>query len=933
LPKTHKTSLRTWYFKIKRINFHSVINFINFESMFKKYISLTAITTVLLNLLMGVNLAQAVPDPDFVITVDTNEMAGGSLADMFLVVTSGGGYNYNIDCNNDGVDEATGVNGDYLCDYGVDGLNTGAGVYTVRISDNSGAGTGFPRIYFSNGGERLKITSVDNWGTGTWTSFEEAFYGCSNLQINAGDRPILTGVTSMSKAFKDASILNADLNSWDVSNVQDFSEMFHSAYDFNGNIVDWDVSNGQNFSGMFAYAYDFDKDISGWDVSAGVNFSRMFSNADSFNRDIGGWDVALGQDFSSMFAGNILFNQDIGSWDTGSAQDMSYMFENTRVFNQDIGSWDTADVTDMRYMFNGAEFFNQDISGWDFTSLGFITYMFKDAVVFNQDISGWDVSGLNSLANLFEGAEAFNQDISSWDVSGVQYFGNMFDGAITFDQDISGWDMSSALQTYAMFNDATSFNQDISGWDVSSVNTMSQMFDGAIAFDQDISGWDVSGVSNMSQMFSGAINFDQDLGNWDVSSAAPGFGTGMDGMFQGVTLSMLNYNSLLTSWDALAVNPLVQLNGGNSRYCGVAVASHNNLVTPPPLGDGWTIVDGGAAVNCAPMITSNGGGVTADINLAENNTAVTTVTANEADAGDTLAYSITGGADQAKFNINPVSGALTFVSAPDFENPTDDGTNNTYIVEVTVTDDGVVPENDSQVITVTVTDVAESSGGSGIGFTGSGSSSSGSSSSSSSDDSSDSAGSCEATTYELELNFEVPADWFSDASADHEAYNALMSLAAKGVVNGSGEDHLANLDQAINRAEISKIVSIAREDTVMLGSSCEDNTDFTDLFTNEWYYGYVKNLEESKILNGHPDGSFKPGDNTLVAEAYKILAISFDLITKEEADAKAATDGVEWYVPYVEAVQAEITVPAFIETEMGANITRGDFFYLLNALM
>ncbi|MBO0763811.1 MAG: cadherin domain-containing protein, partial [Hyphomicrobiaceae bacterium] len=51
-------------------------------------------------------------------------------------------------------------------------------------------------------------------------------------------------------------------------------------------------------------------------------------------------------------------------------------------------------------------------------------------------------------------------------------------------------------------------------------------------------------------------------------------------------------------------------------------------------------------VNDPPVITSNGGGATAAISYAENGTAaVTTVTATDADAGQTLAYSLAGGAD------------------------------------------------------------------------------------------------------------------------------------------------------------------------------------------------------------------------------------------------------------------------------------------------
>ena len=104
-----------------------------------------------------------------------------------------------------------------------------------------------------------------------------------------------------------------------------------------------------------------------------------------------------------------------------------------------------------------------------------------------------------------------------------------------------------------------------------------------------------------------------------------------------------------------------------------------------------------------PDITSNGGGATAAINVNENTTAVTTVVATDAD-GTTPTYSIAGGTDAARFAIDGVSGALTFIAAPDYEVPTDSDFNNTYQVIVEATDG---TNTDSQTITVTVDNVNE----------------------------------------------------------------------------------------------------------------------------------------------------------------------------------------------------------------------------------
>jgi len=107
-----------------------------------------------------------------------------------------------------------------------------------------------------------------------------------------------------------------------------------------------------------------------------------------------------------------------------------------------------------------------------------------------------------------------------------------------------------------------------------------------------------------------------------------------------------------------------------------------------------------------PTITSNGGGATAAISFQENSiAAVTTVAAT----GSSKTFSITGGADAAKFEINADTGELKFVAAkfiagaPDFERPTFAG-NKAYEVIVTVSSGGLT---DTQTLAVKVTNVAE----------------------------------------------------------------------------------------------------------------------------------------------------------------------------------------------------------------------------------
>ena len=104
--------------------------------------------------------------------------------------------------------------------------------------------------------------------------------------------------------------------------------------------------------------------------------------------------------------------------------------------------------------------------------------------------------------------------------------------------------------------------------------------------------------------------------------------------------------------------------------------------------------DGGYNTNNPPVIDSS----TTTYSVLENQTSAFTVTASDAD-GDTLAYSISSGADSALMSINS-SGVVTFISSPDFEAPSDANTDNNYQITVTVSDGTLT---DSENFTVIVT--------------------------------------------------------------------------------------------------------------------------------------------------------------------------------------------------------------------------------------
>ena len=99
----------------------------------------------------------------------------------------------------------------------------------------------------------------------------------------------------------------------------------------------------------------------------------------------------------------------------------------------------------------------------------------------------------------------------------------------------------------------------------------------------------------------------------------------------------------------------------------------------------------------APVFTQASVSINVDENTASS---VYTAQATDSDPGDTLTYSISG-TDSSLFTINPSSGDLSFQSAPDYENPSDNGKDNTYDLSITATDSMVKQATQSLAITVT----------------------------------------------------------------------------------------------------------------------------------------------------------------------------------------------------------------------------------------
>ncbi|MDD5041968.1 MAG: S-layer homology domain-containing protein [Candidatus Peribacteraceae bacterium] len=129
---------------------------------------------------------------------------------------------------------------------------------------------------------------------------------------------------------------------------------------------------------------------------------------------------------------------------------------------------------------------------------------------------------------------------------------------------------------------------------------------------------------------------------------------------------------------------------------------------------------------------------------------------------------------------------------------------------------------------------------------------------------------------------------FNDVPSSHSYIAAIRWGKASGVLSGY-PDGTFQPDRTVNRAEFLKIVLAANDSDV---SSASEPTGFRDVNEDAWYASYIRYAKSQGIVQGYPDGSFKPEQPVNFAEALKMAYVALSI--SGDTSASGA-----WYEPYL----------------------------------
>jgi hypothetical protein len=247
---------------------------------------------------------------EFIFTVDTTQ--AGSASDTFVLPLQNGATSMTVYWGDGNSDVITTYNQAELTH-----VYASSGTYQISCDGQ------FHGVYFAQSGDRLKVSSIDNWGTNQWGSMFYAFGGCSNMVGTYTDNPDASLCNNFSRAFSNCSLFNSPLT-LDMSSCLNTSFMFGGSGLFNSNLTLTNASNITAMNHMFYACGSFNAELNIDDTSGVTNMGNMF-NGCAFNQPLN-FDTSSVTLMSSMFLYSPAFDQDLSGFNISSLTNAASMF-------------------------------------------------------------------------------------------------------------------------------------------------------------------------------------------------------------------------------------------------------------------------------------------------------------------------------------------------------------------------------------------------------------------------------------------------------------------------------------------------------------------------------------------------------------------------------------------------------------------------------
>lgn len=165
---------------------------------------------------------------------------------------------------------------------------------------------------------------------------------------------------------------------------------------------------------------------------------------------------------------------------------------------------------------------------------------------------------------------------------------------------------------------------------------------------------------------------------------------------------------------------------------------------------------------------------------------------------------------------------------------------------------------------------------------------------------------------------------FPDVPENHPNFEAITYLQSQTIIEGN-PDGTFKPENTLNRAELTKIAILSANIPLQPAADC-----FPDVKSSDWFSTYVCTALQNQIIQGYPDGTFKPANPVNRAEALKIIAEAQSINTSQSNQTTAQTNFTDyapnqWYSPYINYFSNQNYLPFPLKLQADKKLTRREF--------
>ncbi|KKR26790.1 MAG: hypothetical protein UT55_C0001G0001, partial [Candidatus Peregrinibacteria bacterium GW2011_GWE2_39_6] len=165
---------------------------------------------------------------------------------------------------------------------------------------------------------------------------------------------------------------------------------------------------------------------------------------------------------------------------------------------------------------------------------------------------------------------------------------------------------------------------------------------------------------------------------------------------------------------------------------------------------------------------------------------------------------------------------------------------------------------------------------------------------------------------------------------DNPYYQAITTLQKQKVVQGY-PDGTFQANKAVSRVEALKVILAISGDTIISGTEI----NFKDTKNDQWYSDYLATAQMLGIVQGYPDGTFKPDQEVNRVEFIKMLtkALKIDVDPVVIDNPYLDINRLEWYAPYAQFVKETNISPWNTNLAPSTAMSRGEVAEMLYRIL